>query len=298
MPDDHIPSRYAPSSRRRWSWPGQRYTISIITDRLSALTNLREFLQRQLFQTQQTGDGWGGYFLAQASPPNVVLMDSHLSNMSGLMLCRLFKLNGFTRAVPVIIVANGDEWSPHEAFRAGAADYIRDDCPPAEILARIRVQLQVTRRLTPTAGMGCGEQPRSEEALWESAVQLLTQDRDISTVKLLAKRLGTNERKLSALCKAHKGITMHRYMVRLKLSTASRLLAETTMPIADIARHAGFQSPCNFSVAFRQYAGTSPIAYRSQRSSVHSGIPCPTVTGRPEGRSGLAEPVSCVVSNC
>ncbi len=58
------------------------------------------------------------------------------------------------------------------------------------------------------------------------------------------------------------GVTPHQYLVRSRLRTAARLLAECERPITEIALDAGFADLSNFVRSFRRAAGVSPRGFR------------------------------------
>lgn len=59
------------------------------------------------------------------------------------------------------------------------------------------------------------------------------------------------------------GVTPHRYLTRLRIEEAQRLLRNTDLPIADIAPRCGFASPGALSTAFLRHTGVRPSAYRN-----------------------------------
>ena len=59
------------------------------------------------------------------------------------------------------------------------------------------------------------------------------------------------------------GVSPGQYRIRFRLETASRLLRENTLPIAEIARKTGFKDLKNFYRMFRSHAGMTPGEYRS-----------------------------------
>ena len=60
------------------------------------------------------------------------------------------------------------------------------------------------------------------------------------------------------------GTTPALYLQQYRISTASRLLTETTESITDIALACGFSSPNYFSMAFREQTGKSPRDFRGR----------------------------------
>ncbi|MFF8643993.1 helix-turn-helix domain-containing protein [Streptomyces sp. NPDC015345] len=63
--------------------------------------------------------------------------------------------------------------------------------------------------------------------------------------------------------KAATGATPYRYLTRLRVEEAKRLLRGTDLPIARIAARCGFAGPGALSAAFLRQTGARPSAYRS-----------------------------------
>jgi AraC family transcriptional regulator len=57
-------------------------------------------------------------------------------------------------------------------------------------------------------------------------------------------------------------VTPHAYLANLRLERARKLLAETALPISEIAAMVGYQSQSHFSKMFKSVAGITPRAYR------------------------------------
>ncbi|MFD8029619.1 helix-turn-helix domain-containing protein [Streptomyces sp. NPDC059717] len=61
------------------------------------------------------------------------------------------------------------------------------------------------------------------------------------------------------------GETPHRYLTRLRIELAQRLLSETTLTIEQIAERCGFAGPGPLSSAFLRQVGVRPSVYRKHR---------------------------------
>ncbi|MFH8409606.1 helix-turn-helix domain-containing protein [Streptomyces sp. NPDC018019] len=59
------------------------------------------------------------------------------------------------------------------------------------------------------------------------------------------------------------GETPHRYLTRLRIGEAERLLRDTDLPLARIAPLCGFADPSTLSTAFLRHTGARPSAYRN-----------------------------------
>jgi AraC family transcriptional regulator len=62
--------------------------------------------------------------------------------------------------------------------------------------------------------------------------------------------------------RAATGETPHRFLTRLRVERARRLLANDTLTVGQIAERCGFASPGAFSAAFLSHVGVRPSAYR------------------------------------
>ena len=79
----------------------------------------------------------------------------------------------------------------------------------------------------------------------------------------LAREAAISTSQLIRLFKRQLGTTPHSYLLRYRITQAKELLAETTLPVATIARQVGFASESNFSYRFGEMCGQSPSAYRA-----------------------------------
>jgi AraC family transcriptional regulator, regulatory protein of adaptative response / methylated-DNA-[protein]-cysteine methyltransferase len=92
-------------------------------------------------------------------------------------------------------------------------------------------------------------------------------DRD--GVAALADRLGIGPRHLTRLFAEHLDATPTEIAVSLRIQRAKRLLDDTDLSIALVARRAGFSSPRRMSAAFADLYGRPPSALRKPRGAGH-----------------------------
>jgi AraC family transcriptional regulator len=69
---------------------------------------------------------------------------------------------------------------------------------------------------------------------------------------------------LKRLFKKHHATSPHQYLLACRISKASRILAETELPISEVALATGFSSQSHFATAFKKKVGLSPKAYRHE----------------------------------
>lgn len=61
------------------------------------------------------------------------------------------------------------------------------------------------------------------------------------------------------------GQSPHRYITRLRVEEAKRLLATTDMPINRVASAVGYQTQAHFTGVFARHVGNTPKRYRLQQ---------------------------------
>jgi AraC family transcriptional regulator len=71
-----------------------------------------------------------------------------------------------------------------------------------------------------------------------------------------------SEYHFARLFKQITGVTPHVYLANVRLERARKLLAETALPISEIAGMVGYQSQSHFTKIFKSVTGVTPRAYR------------------------------------
>ena len=86
-------------------------------------------------------------------------------------------------------------------------------------------------------------------------------DGDLSSTALSA-ALNYHPYYINRLFNTANGISLHQYVINLRISHAEHLLISTDLLIADIAYKVGFKTPINFTNCFKKKNGMSPGTYR------------------------------------
>lgn len=84
------------------------------------------------------------------------------------------------------------------------------------------------------------------------------------SVERLAARLGVSDRHLRRIFEAQFGVSPMQYLQTRRLLTAKQLLADTNMPITQVALVSGFASVRRFNAAFVQHYQLNPTQLRRQ----------------------------------
>ncbi len=114
--------------------------ILVIDDEPQILRALRTILIEKQFRVTTANCGEEGLTLAAANPPDLVILDLGLPDMSGIEVCA--RLRAWTQ-VPIIVLSVRDaEQDKVAALDQGADDYLTKPFGIEELLARIRVALR------------------------------------------------------------------------------------------------------------------------------------------------------------
>lgn len=114
--------------------------ILVIDDEPQILRALRTILTAKQFRVSVASRGDEGLALAAAQPPDLIILDLSLPDISGFEVCE--QLRQWTQ-VPIIVLSVRD--SEHDkvlALDKGADDYLTKPFGIEELLARIRVALK------------------------------------------------------------------------------------------------------------------------------------------------------------
>ncbi|MFD0745369.1 SpoIIE family protein phosphatase [Phytohabitans flavus] len=112
--------------------------------------DMREYLTRLLsgagYQVAAVADGQQALDAVRASAPDLVVSDVMMPNRDGLSLLGALRADPRTAAVPVLLLsARAGQEASIEGLQAGADDYLVKPFAAAELLARVRANVQLAR---------------------------------------------------------------------------------------------------------------------------------------------------------
>ncbi|HDR8922501.1 TPA: DNA-binding response regulator [Burkholderia vietnamiensis] len=244
--------------------------ILIADDQPDQLRLLVDLLRDTGCRISIAHDGVQACQRAQALLPDLVLMDVRMPRMDGFTACRRLAADPLTSAIPVIFLTVAGELHERiEGLEIGGVDYIVKPFEPAEVIARIRVQLMRMRRPLPdeaSAAPTVAAAGRDDGIIVRAAIRHLSRSlHEPPTVEQLARAVGTHEKRLSRAFRDNLGQTVFEYVRHERLRVARDLLDSTSLSIASIAKEIGFATPANFATAFRERFGITPTEWRRQR---------------------------------
>jgi two-component system phosphate regulon response regulator PhoB len=120
--------------------------ILIVEDEVPLQKLLTYNLEAAGFKVAQAYDGEKAVTLLEEQPPDLVLLDWMLPQISGLELCRRLRRRPETSKLPIIMLtARGEESDRLRGLDTGADDFITKPFSMVELIARIRAVLRRVR---------------------------------------------------------------------------------------------------------------------------------------------------------
>lgn len=253
------------------------HTVLLVEDNPSLRTYIGEVLKD--FNFLQATNGEEALELLQtnySAPktlPSLILSDIMMPRMDGYTLLHHLKKDQRWQEVPVIMLTSRSaEEDKLKALRLGVDDYLTKPFSPRELQLRVGnlISNALRRRafqekdtskiaiefdLVPTADQ------RWLEKLESVAKTALEKQQQLSK-SYLADQMALSERQLLRRLKSLTGLTIHQYVLEVKLQKARHLLENKTYPTsAEVAYACGFNSPGHFSRTFQKHYGKRPGEY-------------------------------------
>lgn len=103
---------------------------------------------------------------------------------------------------------------------------------------------------------------RGHQAVLNACDIVLTEYADSLSLDKIADRLGFNKYYFDRLFRQTMGMPFYQYVIKVRISNSQILLANSSLPITDIATSCGFAGSSAFSRTFKQETGKSPSDFR------------------------------------
>jgi DNA-binding response OmpR family regulator len=127
--------------------------VLVVDDDQTVSDVICRYLEHAGYQVSHVGDGAAALAAVLRQPPDLVVLDLMLPQVSGLQVCR--ELRAGPDGVPIIMLtARGDEADRVLGLQLGADDYLTKPFSPRELVLRVR---SVLRRVGGTAVSGGAE---------------------------------------------------------------------------------------------------------------------------------------------
>ncbi|MEG4231670.1 response regulator [Microcoleus sp. Pol11C3] len=164
----------------------QENTILVVDDTPTNLQVLFDVLSEQGYRVAIAKNGETALQRVQSSEPNLILLDVMMPGIDGFETCQRLKANPVTRDIPVIFMtALSDSVDQVKGLSLGAVDYITKPIQHEEVLARIRVHLQL-RNATRIMEQRTNELNQALESFKQAQVHLVQGEKMSALAQLVA----------------------------------------------------------------------------------------------------------------
>ena len=120
-----------------------RQSVLVVEDEEDIMEVIRFNLEKEGYEVHQALSGEKALQVIENNLPSLVLLDLMLPGINGIDLCRIFKQNDRTKAIPVIMLtAKSEDADIVAGLEMGAEDYITKPFSPRVLLARVRTVLR------------------------------------------------------------------------------------------------------------------------------------------------------------
>ncbi len=117
--------------------------ILIVEDEPAQVEILRFNMEQAGYEVSVETDGEKGVQAALEDPPDLILLDWMLPNLSGIEACRRLRKARKTREIPIILLtARSEERDKIRGLDIGADDYVTKPYSIKELIARVRSALR------------------------------------------------------------------------------------------------------------------------------------------------------------
>ncbi|MDY6937380.1 MAG: response regulator [Cyanobacteriota bacterium] len=124
----------------------KKNNILIVDDTPENLQVLSKTLSEKGYKVRGAIKGEMAIRTAFSFPPDLILLDIKMPEMTGYEVCRRLKQDSRTREIPIIFLSALDEvFDKVNGFKVGGVDYITKPFQIEEVLARIEHQLTIQR---------------------------------------------------------------------------------------------------------------------------------------------------------
>lgn len=206
-------------------------------------------------------DGEQAFDLVENLLPDAVFTDIKMPVMDGLALIGLLSLH-YPFIKKVIVSGYNDFEYVKNALVEHASDYLLKPINPdemhkvlkklqSEIVAEHKAFLKETAHSSP------------DEIVFQVRTYFIQNFSSQIDLSLVAESLGFSPSYLTKVFKEQLNITPYRYLNKLRIDVAKKLLRNTALPIKTIAENVGFGDQFHFSKNFKLLNGLSPAQYRN-----------------------------------
>jgi signal transduction histidine kinase len=164
--------------------------ILLVDDNPNNLKVLAEAIQGYGWKALMATDGESAIEQAEYALPDLIILDVMMPGIDGFETCCRLKANPITQNIPVIFMtALSDATDKVKGLEIGAVDYITKPFQQAEVIARLKLHLQIshlTRNLEQQVEERTAELTQSLQQLQQTQLQMIQNEKMSALGNLVA----------------------------------------------------------------------------------------------------------------
>ncbi len=221
-------------------------------------------------------NGEKGIESALKNMPELIISDIMMPGMGGIEFCHRIKNDWQTSHIPVILLtAKATEDSKIEGLEIGADDYLTKPFNAEELFARMRNLIDQRKRLREKFSKEINIKPDmlsnnivDNEFMKKVLNSVNTNlNSSIYNTEKFAEDLFISKRQLHRKLVAITGQAPGEFIRILRLKRAAQMLIENNLGVTQIAYEVGFESPSQFTRAFKKYFECLPSEFNQKTSN-------------------------------
>lgn len=205
--------------------------------------------------------------------PDLIISDLMMPGMDGIEFCNKIKTDWQTSHIPfILLTAKVTDESKIQGLETGADDYLTKPFNYDELFVRIKNLIEQRKRLREKFSKEINIQPASitTNKLDSEFLQkvIVIAEKSISNenfdTEFLAKEMFVSRRQLHRKLQAITGQGPGEFIRSFRLKRAAQLLLENKLGVTQVALEVGFESPAQFTRAFKKYFDVLPSDFNDR----------------------------------
>ncbi len=251
----------------------QKPSILIVEDSPDVRKYISDLLNPE-YKVIQCEDAESGIKSAGVNMPDLILTDVMMPGMDGLEFCNQIKSDWKTSHIPVIVLtAKASHKDKIDGLETRADDYLTKPFNFEELSVRIRNLIEQRRLLcekfSKEINIGSSSFPGNpvDKEFMEKLTSLIEKNlnRKGFNTEILAEEMFISRRQLHRKLVGLTGLPPGEFIRTIKLKKAARLLIENNHSITQIAYDVGFESPAQFTRAFKKQFNCLPSEFSRKK---------------------------------
>lgn len=215
-----------------------------------------------------TGEAYNGeeaIQLIEKNCPDIVITDIIMPECDGLELAEYLYKNH--PGVKIVILSGYNDFSyAQTAIKFSVKDYLLKPVTPEALSASLQKLLVTMGAESKELSYQVKSNSLEQKDIFELLVKYLHEHyRQEVSFQELASKFGFSIEYLGKIFKKYSGLTLSKYLTRLRMNEAKRLLiSHPNMEIQKVGELVGYKDSFYFSRAFKSHTGIQPSEYRNQ----------------------------------